>query len=208
MSTVEKGNTKIEKREKFELPFQHDPIFQNVEISLEEILTGIVKPIEFQRKVIDSNKNEYLENKTIVIDIKPGTKSGQKMNYPKEGHFNDMDKLQGDVIFVIKDKPHEFFTRNGADIEFTAFITKLEAKYGLIRNIPSLECFELDGSLIPLDINEKILPNSSKIIPGHGLPLPENPTLRGNLIVKFKIDEKGNHKKIIKKNVLKRHFFR
>lgn len=195
MSTVEKGSKKIEKKEKFELPFQHDPIFQIVEISLEEILTGIVKPVVFQRKVIDSNKNECFENKTIVIDIKPGTKSEQKMNYPKEGHFNDMNKLQGDVIFIIKDKPHELFTRNGADIEFTAFITKLEAQYGFFRNIPSLECFESDESLIPLNINEKIIQNSSKIIPGHGLPLPENPTLRGNLTVKFKIDEKGNYTK-------------
>lgn len=58
----------------------------------------------------------------LAIDVKPGWKAGTKITFPKEGDQTP-NNIPADVVFVIKDKPHSVFTREGSDIRYKAKIS-------------------------------------------------------------------------------------
>jgi len=62
------------------------------------------------------------EEKLLTIDVKPGWKAGTKVTFAREGD-QAPNKIPADVVFVIKDKPHPVFTRDGADIKYRAKVS-------------------------------------------------------------------------------------
>ncbi len=62
------------------------------------------------------------EDKVLTIDVKPGWKAGTKITFPKEGDQTPYN-IPADIVFVIKDKPHSLFTRDGSDIKYKARIS-------------------------------------------------------------------------------------
>ena len=63
-----------------------------------------------------------MEDKILTIDIKAGWKAGTKITFPKEGDQTP-NNVPADIIFVIKDKPHPMFTRDGSDIKYKASLS-------------------------------------------------------------------------------------
>ena len=61
----------------------------------------------------------------LTIDIKPGWKAGTKITFPREGDQSP-NTVPADIVFIIKDKPHQFFKRDGCDLVFTARISLRE----------------------------------------------------------------------------------
>ncbi|CAF5115237.1 unnamed protein product, partial [Rotaria socialis] len=79
------------------------------------------------RKVLNSdNRSTRIEDKVLTIDIKPGWKQGTKITFPREGDQTSTT-IPADIVFIIKDKPHPTFRRDGSDIIYTAKITLKEA---------------------------------------------------------------------------------
>lgn len=161
---------------------QDPPIERDLPVSLEEVLTGCTKKMKITRRVIRPDGQSLKEDKILAINVKPGWKSGTKITFNQEGDQSP-NALPADVIFVIKDKPHPYFKRDGSDIKYTAKISLKEALTGnSVTRVPTL-----DGDPVTLAIKDIVKPTTTKRLFGRGLPLSKEPKKRGDLIVHFDI---------------------
>lgn len=162
---------------------RQDPaIERELPVSLEEVLTGCKKKMKITRRVTKSSGQTYKEDKILEIDVRPGWKSGTKITFNQEGDQSP-NALAADVIFIIKDKPHPYFKRDGSDIRYTAKISLRDAlTCNCVIRVPTL-----DGEPVTLAIKEIIKPTTTKRLSGRGLPLIKEPRKRGDLIVNFDI---------------------
>ena len=88
------------------------------------------------------------------------------------------------MAFVIRDKPHPTFTRDGSNLVYTAKVTLRDALCGTTLRVPTLLDGERDVNLR----NEVIKPNTTKRLQGFGLPFPKDPNKKGDLVIKFDIE--------------------
>lgn len=161
---------------------QDPPIERELPVSLEEVLAGCKKKMKITRRVTKSNGQTYKEDKILEIDVRPGWKSGTKITFNQEGDQSP-NALAADVIFIIKDKPHPYFKRDGSDIKYTAKISLRDAlTCNSVIRVPTL-----DGEPVTLAIKEIIKPTTTKRLPGRGLPLIKEPRKRGDLVINFDI---------------------
>jgi DnaJ homolog subfamily B member 5 len=91
-------------------------------VTLEEINTGCVKKMKISRRVLQPDGTSKKEDKYVSISIKPGWKSGTKVTFQKEGD-QAKGKIPSDIVFIIRDKPHSLFRREGSDLRYTARLT-------------------------------------------------------------------------------------
>ncbi|KAH9420807.1 pre-rRNA processing and 40S ribosomal subunit assembly [Dermatophagoides pteronyssinus] len=163
-------------------PYKQDPpIEHNLNVSLEEVLKGCLKKMKIIRKVPGGSGTYRKQDKVLTINVKPGWKAGTKITFPREGDQNP-GTIPSDIVFIIQDKPHKVFKREGADIVYTAKVSLKDALTGCRIMVPTLESEEF-----PLRMNDIITPQTIRRISGRGLPYPKEPTKRGDLIVKFDI---------------------
>lgn len=92
----------------------------------------------------------------------------------------------GDVVFVLKQKPHLVFERSGADLLTTVTITLSEALLGFSR----IMLTHLDGRGIkvtspPMKV---IKPNHTIVLRGEGMPTYKRPDHKGDLYVGLEIE--------------------
>lgn len=108
---------------------RQDPtITHDLLVSLEDILKGTTKKMKITRKVLNPDgKTTCSEDKMISIEVKPGWKEGTKVTFPKEGDQTP-NNIPADVVFVIKDKAHPVFKRDGSDIKYKARIGLREVR--------------------------------------------------------------------------------
>jgi DnaJ family protein B protein 4 len=126
------------------------------------------------------SKPEQVEE-ILTIDIKPGWKKGTKITFPEKG--NEMPNvIPADVVFIIDEKPHPIFSRDGNDLILTQKISLAEALTGYTVNLTTL-----DGRNLTIPINTVIHPNYEEVVPKEGMPIPKDPTKRGNLRIKFSV---------------------
>ena len=168
-------------------PAQDPAIQRDIEVSLEEFYTGTVKKLKIQRQVITAQGNFDREEKILHIEVKPGWKAGTKVTFPHHGDQKP-GTLAADIIFVIKEKPHQFFRRDAENnLYYTAQVPLREALVGCMIQVPSI-----DGNVIPIQVNEVIQPGTQKRIPGYGLPDPKCRGKRADLIVVFDVQMPTN----------------
>ena len=100
-----------------------DPTLEyDLMLSLEEIYQGTTKNMKITKKVLNSDgQSTRIEEKILSIVVKPGWKAGTKITFPKEGDQSPYSE-PADVVFIVKEKPHPIFTRDGADLRFKAVI--------------------------------------------------------------------------------------
>ena len=102
---------------------QDSAIVKDLQVSLEDIYKGTTKKLKITRKVLNTDgRSVRTEDKILTIDVKPGWKAGTKITFPKEGDQTP-NNVPADIVFVIKDKPHSIFTRDGSDIKYKATIS-------------------------------------------------------------------------------------
>uniref|UniRef100_A0A0R3RYY0 DnaJ homolog subfamily B member 13 n=1 Tax=Elaeophora elaphi TaxID=1147741 RepID=A0A0R3RYY0_9BILA len=162
---------------------RQDPVVQHeLLVSLEDIYKGCTKKMKITRKVLaPDGQSTRIEDKVLTINIKPGWKSGTKITFPKEGDQHP-GRVPADIVFVIKDKHHPKFKREGADIRYTHKLALRDALCGTVVHIPTL-----DGTTYPMRINDVIRPNMTRRLTGQGLPNPKMAGRRGDLIVEFDV---------------------
>merc|ERR1719150_3083269 len=161
---------------------QDPPIEHDLYVSLEDINKGVTKRMKISRRVVAGDGMAKKEEKVLTINVKPGWKSGTKITFQREGD-QAPNKIPADIVFIIRDKPHLHFRREGPDLKYTCRISLKEALCGVLVDIPTLS-----GDKIPLNLaNEVIRPTTVKRIPGYGLPLSKEPSKKGDILVTFDI---------------------
>jgi len=161
---------------------QDTTIEKEVHVSLEDIAKGVEKKMKISRRVYDELGNARTEEKVLTINVKAGWKSGTKITFAKEGD-RVPGRIPADIAFVIRDKPHAIFTRDGSNIIYTHKISLRDALCGTIIEAPTL-----DGRKKGLNLMDEVIkPNTTKKLQGFGLPFPKEPSKKGDLIVKFDI---------------------
>ncbi|KAJ8951935.1 hypothetical protein NQ318_013601 [Aromia moschata] len=91
-------------------------------VSLDDITKGCQKKMKISRKVLQPDGTTRKEDKVLTINVKPGWKAGTKITFQREGD-QGRNKIPADIVFIIRDKPHPLFKREGSDIRYTAKIS-------------------------------------------------------------------------------------
>lgn len=117
----------------------------------------------------------------LTIDIKPGWKKGTKITFPEKGN-EQPNVIPADLVFIIDEKPHGVFTRDGNDLIVTQKISLAEALTGYTAHLTTL-----DGRSLTIPINNVISPTYEEIVLREGMPMQKDPTKKGNLRIKFNI---------------------
>ncbi|CAI0468872.1 unnamed protein product [Linum tenue] len=162
-------------------PRKAAPIERALPCSLEELYKGTTKKMKISREIADASGKTLPVEEILTIDIKPGWKKGTKITFPEKGN-EQPNLIPSDLIFIIDEKPHSTFTRDGNDLVVTKKIPLAEALTGGTINLTTL-----DGRTLSIPINNVIHPDYEEIVRGEGMPLPKEPSRRGNLRIKFSI---------------------
>lgn len=102
---------------------QDPPVVHDLRVTLEEVLSGCTKRMKISRKRLNPDgRSVKTEDKILEVQIKKGWKEGTKITFPKEGDESPTN-IPADVVFVLKDKPHPVFKRDGSDIIYPAKIS-------------------------------------------------------------------------------------
>ncbi|EDO38741.1 predicted protein [Nematostella vectensis] len=168
---------------KKEGPIQEPAVEKILPVSLEELYIGSVRKLRINHQVLSMN-NEYIrEDKILQIEVKPGWKAGTKITFPREGDMKP-GIIASDIIFIIADKPHQFFKRDSENnLIYVSKLTLKDALVGCVIQVPTI-----DGRVLSIQVNEVIRPGMQKRIQGEGLPLSKNPIERADLIVTFEVE--------------------
>lgn len=154
---------------------------KSLPLTLEELYTGCTKKMKITKKLVDASGKVVPVTKILDLVIKPGWKRGTKITFENEGDEIPNSK-PGDIIFIIDEKPHKFYTRKDDDLYYPIDINLKQALTGFKLTIQTL-----DNKPLEIDIREIISPNYKKIIANEGMPNHKNPSQRGNLIIEFNI---------------------
>ncbi|XP_061905847.1 dnaJ homolog subfamily B member 1a [Entelurus aequoreus] len=158
------------------------PVVHELKVSLEEVFSGCTKKMKISRKRLNPDgRTVRCEDKILSVDIKRGWKEGTKITFPREGDETPTN-IPADVVFVVKDKPHPVFRREGSDIIYPAKISLRDALCGCSVSAPTL-----DGRTITVSSRDVVKPGMKKRIVGEGLPLSKRPDKRGDMILDFTV---------------------
>lgn len=161
---------------------QDPPIEHDLYVTLEDVYGGCQKKMKISKMVMGHDGGARKEEKILNINVKPGWKAGTKITFPREGD-QVPGKLPADIVFIIRDKPHQYFKREGSDIKYTSKISLRSSLCGTVVKVPTLSGETLSISTA----GEIVKPNTVKRLQGRGLPFPKEPSRRGDLLVAFDI---------------------
>ncbi|KAI7741604.1 hypothetical protein M8C21_006899 [Ambrosia artemisiifolia] len=146
-----------------------------------ELYKGTTKKMKISRDIADVSGKTMTVEEILNINIKPGWKKGTKITFPEKGN-EQPNTIPADLVFVIDEKPHSTFTRDGNDLVVTRRITLAEALTGYTVHVTTL-----DGRNLTIPINNVIHPGYEEVVPREGMPISKDPTKKGNLRIKFDV---------------------
>lgn len=145
-------------------------------LTLEELYHGCVK----KRKI--SQPGSGGSTKMLDIPVKPGYRAGMKIrvNGYAGGHAGQQP---GDLIFVVQEKEHPRFTREGNNLVLRKQIPLVDALAGSVQTVELIS-----GRQIRVSVPEILSPGKEKVIHDGGMPIFKNTTgAKGDLIIRFDI---------------------
>ncbi|KAL7169639.1 hypothetical protein ACSBR2_034641 [Camellia fascicularis] len=163
------------------VPRKGAAIERNLPCSLEDLYKGTTKKMKISRDVIDASGRPTTMEEILTIEIKPGWKKGTKITFPEKGN-EQRGVIPSDLVFIIDEKPHSVFKRDGNDLVVTQKISLVDALTGYTAQITTL-----DGRNLTVAINSIISPTYEEVVKGEGMPIPKEPSKKGNLRIKFNI---------------------
>ncbi|KAK8970847.1 hypothetical protein KSP40_PGU010873 [Platanthera guangdongensis] len=121
------------------------------------------------------------ESEILTIDVKPGWKKGTKITFPEKGN-EQVNQLPADLLFIIGEKPHEIYKRDGNDLVVHQKVSLAEALTGTTIKLASL-----DGRDLSVPVTDIISPGYELVIAKEGMPIAKEPGRKGNLRIKFEV---------------------
>jgi DnaJ homolog subfamily B member 4 len=165
------------------------PVTVDLNLTLEELYNGCSKKMKISRTIYTGHTNKK-ENEIITIDVKSGWKAGTKITFNNKGDIHP-NREPSDMIFIVKQKPHDVFTRDGNNLVTTLDITAKDIQTGIKREIVGI-----DGEKLSINIPKNIISDSNYVhkILKKGMPIrKEGKNIgRGDILIKFliKFDKK------------------
>lgn len=157
------------------------PIESALSCTLEDLYNGSVKKMKIFRNISDLGGKTRTVEEVLTIDIKPGWKKGTKITFPEKGN-EQPGVIPADVIFVVEEKSHGLFKREGNDLVVVQKVPLADALGGCTISIPLLS-----GKTLTVPCTEVIYPGYEKIIPKQGMPIAKDPGKKGNLKIQFEV---------------------
>ncbi|XP_010438448.1 PREDICTED: dnaJ homolog subfamily B member 13-like [Camelina sativa] len=175
------------------------PIENKLPCSLEDLYKGTTKKMKISREIVDVSGKAMQVEEILTIGVKPGWKKGTKITFPEKGNEHP-GVIPADLVFIIDEKPHPVFTREGNDLIVTQKISLADALTGYTANITTL-----DGRTLAVPVTNVIHPEYEEVVPKEGMPLQKDQTKKGNLRIKFNIkfparltaEQKAGFKKLL-----------
>jgi DnaJ-class molecular chaperone len=157
---------------------QRRGVSYELNLSLEELYKGGTKRMKIKR---NSRTVQREGEKIVEIKITPGWKAGTKITYEGEGdEIGNTGQCQ-DVVFIVKEKKHGLYARDGHNLILKSEINLRDALCGFTLQIPSL-----DGRNVQIKIDNEIINNgTTKVIKNEGMPISKRPG--GDLIITFDV---------------------
>lgn len=149
--------------------------------ALEELYKGAKKKMKISRTIVDSSGKLRTVEEILTIEIRPGWKKGTRITFPEKGN-QEPGIVAADLIFVIDEKPHAVYTRDGNDLVVNQEILLLEALTG-----KTIELTTLDERNLMIPLTEIIKPGHEVIVPNEGMPISKEPRKKGNLRIKVDV---------------------
>lgn len=157
------------------------PIENKLPCTLEELYNGSIRKMKISRNIVGAGGKTATVEEVLTINIKPGWKKGTKVTFPEKGN-EQLGVIPADVIFIIDERLHDVFKRDGNDLVMTHKITLAEALSGCIISIPLL-----NAKTLTIPCTEVIYPGYEKVISNEGMPVAKEQGKKGNLRIKFDI---------------------
>ncbi len=172
------GKTELQKMTETKV----DPVYHDLPCTLEELFIGAEKEIYVTRRLYLADTKTFItESKTLRIRLEPDWKDGMQINMNNEGD-HDEGKEPGDLIFNIREIPHEHFQRDDANnLIFHANITLCEALTDCIVKVTALS-----GKTLIIPCPEIIHQHYERRIQFEGMPHKDKCS-KGDLIIRFNI---------------------
>ncbi|CAN8241108.1 unnamed protein product [Cochlearia groenlandica] len=149
--------------------------------TLEELYKGGRRKMRISRVVPDGLGKPKPVEEILKIDITPGWKKGTKITFPEKGN-QEPGVTPADLIFVIDEKPHLVYKRDGNDLIVDKKVSLLEALTGLAITLTTL-----DGRNLTIPVLDIVKPGQEIVIPNEGMPISKEVTKRGDLRINFEI---------------------
>lgn len=159
-------------------PRKDQTIVRDLRLTLEELFSGTNKTLKLTRDRRAPDGSYRPEEKLLKIEVRPGWKAGTKVTFENEGDERP-GVLPADMQFVVREKPHDRFTREGDHLVHNARITLKDALVGT-----TVEVLSISGERLRIPV-AGATPTSVHNVPGHGMPTKAGG--RGDLKIKFTI---------------------
>lgn len=150
-------------------PSKNRPVSVTYTLNLKEAFEGKSTTIRY---------NTPNGQKEAQLDIPAGIRSGTKLRLRGFGDDTYSDLPKGDLYVTVYVSQHHLFQRDGDNLIYRAEVNALDAIIGTYVIVPTL-----DGSKVKVNVPAGTQPNSILRIPNKGMPNPEQPKLRGHLLV-------------------------
>jgi len=157
-------------------------ISRPLKVSLEDLYAGTTKHLKVGRRLLSGDTEE----KVLEIHVLPGWKSGTKIRFPKAGNEQPNGDSQ-DLVFVVEEKPHDTFIRDGSDLICHVKIPLVDALAG---STGKKTVQALDGRKLQVAVPAGIVkPGQESIISGEGMPIRKDGSVKkkGDLKVKWDV---------------------
>ncbi|XP_010490571.1 PREDICTED: dnaJ homolog subfamily B member 1 [Camelina sativa] len=155
------------------------PIERQLPCSLEDLYKGVTKKMKISRDVLDSSGRPTPVEEILTIEIKAGWKKGTKITFLEKGNEH-RGIIPSDLVFIVDEKPHPVFKRDGNDLVVMQKISLVEALTGCTAQVTTL-----DGRTLTVPVNNVVSPSYEEIVKGEGMPIPKDPSRKGNLRIRF-----------------------
>ncbi|XP_037554167.1 dnaJ homolog subfamily A member 1 [Nematolebias whitei] len=123
------------------------------------------------------------QKKILEVHIDKGMKDGQKIVFHGEGD-QELGLEPGDIIIVLDQQEHRFFTRRGEDLLMSMELQLVEALCGFKKPVQTLDHRTL---LVTSHPGELVKPGDTKCVLGEGMPTYRRPFEKGRLIIHFSV---------------------
>ncbi|KAL7166239.1 hypothetical protein ACSBR2_037005 [Camellia fascicularis] len=163
------------------VPKKPPPIESKLPCSFEELYNGSTRKMKISRTVLDANGRLVQESEILTIEVKPGWKKGTKITFPDKGN-EQLNQLAADLVFVIDEKPHSIFTRDGNDLIMNHRVTLAEALGGTTVSLTTLH-----GHNLSIPVTDLVSPGYEMVVAREGMPITKERGNRGDLRIKFEV---------------------